>query len=486
MDPSAAASAAGDDDAPHVVFFPLMNPGNTIPMVDVARFLARRGVRCTIATTPANAASIRRTVDASAALGHPISLRTVPFPPPSATGLPAAIDDLAQVPPAKFFGVITSLHHLSPDLSSLLAELRPDALVSPGLLPWTVDVAAEIGIPRLLFDAAGAFPYFVFSSLGRYFPLPESVVVADLPHPTRVYRETLPETFGDFPFLQRIGIAGAKSLGVVTNTFREMEPEYVDRLKARGRAWCVGPVALLNPAERGDPSHPADRERILGFLSSHPAGSVVYACFGSMCRFGAAQLWAIARGLEASGRPFLWAVRRTAAAAEALEGDEGECGRAGGDGGGGWVPQVEVLGHAAVGWFVTHCGWNSIQEAVCAGKPMVTWPLGQDQFVNQELVVEVMGVGVRMWAEGVRRIKPSEEEEGEGEGRVLVTAAEVAEVVGKAGGGAWEAAERARERVKDYSEKARRAVAEGGSTYEDIAALIKELEAARLRRKAAE
>ncbi|XP_020098405.1 UDP-glucose flavonoid 3-O-glucosyltransferase 7-like [Ananas comosus] len=466
MDPSAAASAAGDDDAPHVVFFPLMNPGNTIPMVDVARFLARRGVRCTIATTPANAASIRRTVDASAALGHP----------------------------AKFFGVITSLHHLSPDLSSLLAELRPDALVSPGLLPWTVDVAAEIGIPRLLFDAAGAFPYFVFSSLGRYFPLPESVVVADLPHPTRVYRETLPETFGDFPFLQRIGIAGAKSLGVVTNTFREMEPEYVDRLKARGRAWCVGPVALLNPA---------DRERILGFLSSHPAGSVVYACFGSMCRFGAAQLRAIARGLEASGRPFLWAVRRTAAAAEALEGDEGGVRAAGGRGMVvvGWVPQVEVLGHAAVGWFVTHCGWNSIQEAVCAGKPMVTWPLGQDQFVNQELVVEVMGVGVRMWAEGVRRIKPSEEEEGEGEGRVLVTAAEVAEVVGKrvlvtaaevaevvgkAGGGAWEAAERARERVKDYSEKARRAVAEGGSTYEDIAALIKELEAARLRRKAAE
>lgn len=89
----------------------------------------------------------------------------------------------------------------------------------------------------------------------------------------------------------------------------------------------------------------------------------------------------------------------------------------------GWAPQVEVLGHAAVGRFVTHCGWNSLQESVCAGVPMITWPLFHEQFINEALVVDVMGVGVRMW-EGVRGNRLEEV-------KALVTAEEVAAVVGR-------------------------------------------------------
>ncbi|PON96949.1 UDP-glucuronosyl/UDP-glucosyltransferase [Trema orientale] len=55
-----------------------------------------------------------------------------------------------------------------------------------------------------------------------------------------------------------------------------------------------------------------------------------------------------------------------------------------------WAPQVAVLSHDSVGGFVTHCGWNSVLEAICAGVPMVAWPLYAEQRLNRVLLVEEM------------------------------------------------------------------------------------------------
>lgn len=35
-----------------------------------------------------------------------------------------------------------------------------------------------------------------------------------------------------------------------------------------------------------------------------------------------------------------------------------------------WAPQHLILGHQATGWFMTHCGNNSVTEAVSHGVPM--------------------------------------------------------------------------------------------------------------------
>jgi UDP:flavonoid glycosyltransferase YjiC (YdhE family) len=43
------------------------------------------------------------------------------------------------------------------------------------------------------------------------------------------------------------------------------------------------------------------------------------------------------------------------------------------------APQVQVLHHPATGFFVSHCGANSLAEAVVAGVPIIGLPFAADQ-----------------------------------------------------------------------------------------------------------
>uniref|UniRef100_A0A0E0NBF1 UDP-glycosyltransferases domain-containing protein n=1 Tax=Oryza rufipogon TaxID=4529 RepID=A0A0E0NBF1_ORYRU len=108
-------------------------------------------------------------------------------------------------------------------------------------------------------------------------------------------------------------------------------------------------------------------------------------------------LFEVGHGLEDSGKPFIWVVKVSEVATpevqewlsalEARVAGRGVVVR-------GWAPQLAILSHRAVGGFVTHCGCNSILEDITHGVPVVTWPHISDQFLNERLAVDVLGVGV--------------------------------------------------------------------------------------------
>ncbi|GLT31245.1 hypothetical protein SLA2020_059940 [Shorea laevis] len=128
-----------------------------------------------------------------------------------------------------------------------------------------------------------------------------------------------------------------------------------------------------------------------------------------MGMFSAKQLTEMAIGLEKSGHRFLWVVRNPPAdnTKQSVSGvaeepnlhellpqdfsdrttDRGMVVKS-------WAPQVAVLNHDSVGGFVTHCGWNSILEAICAGVPMLAWPLYAEQKMNKASLVEEMKVAL--------------------------------------------------------------------------------------------
>ena len=57
---------------------------------------------------------------------------------------------------------------------------------------------------------------------------------------------------------------------------------------------------------------------------------------------------------------------------------------------------MDGLSHPAVGCFFTHCGWNSMVEALSLGVPMVAMPLWTDQTTNAKLIEDLWKVGVRV------------------------------------------------------------------------------------------
>ncbi|KAK8564273.1 hypothetical protein V6N13_005495 [Hibiscus sabdariffa] len=258
----------------------------------------------------------------------------------------------------------------------------------------------------------------------------------------------------------------SKSFGVIVNSFYELEPVYADHYtNFLGRkSWHVGPVSLsikgiTDKTNRGKQSS-IDENECLNWLKSKEPNSVVYVCFGSMADFDLCQLIEIAKGLEASGQSFVWVVRNEK---EKLlpEGFERKM-----EGKGliirGWAPQVLILENEAIGGFVTHCGWNSVLEAVSTGVPVITWPVAAEQFYNEKLLTEILKIGVevgaRKWKRFVGDFVRSEAIE-----------KAVREVI------AGESAVEMRNRAKRLAEMAKKAVENGGSSDSHLNALIGEL-----------
>lgn len=136
----------------------------------------------------------------------------------------------------------------------------------------------------------------------------------------------------------------------------------------------------------------------IGWLDRQRAASVVYVSFGSWVGpIGHEKIRELALGLEATGRPFLWALKKDPSWRAGLP--DGYAERVAAAGRGkvvGWAPQEEVLTHGSVGCYLTHCGWNSTVEAIRHGVRLLCCPVSGDQFINCAYITRVWEIGIRL------------------------------------------------------------------------------------------
>ncbi|KAJ4891782.1 UDP-glycosyltransferase 73C3 [Raphanus sativus] len=475
----------------HFVLFPFMAQGHMIPMVDIARLLAQRGVTITIVTTPHNAERFKNVLNRAIEAGLPINVVHVKLPFQEA-GLPEGKENMDSLDSKElmvpFFKMVNMIEE---PVMKLVEEMkpRPSCLICDLCLPYTSKIAKAFNIPKIVFHGMSCFCLLCMHVLRRNLEIlhnlksdKEYFFVPSFPDRVEFTKPQVPvriNATGDWKeFLDAMAEAETTSYGVIINTFQELEPAYVKEFKeARdGKVWSIGPVSLCNKkgadkAERGNKAV-IDQEECYKWLDSKAEGSVLYVCLGSICNLPLSQLKELGLGLEKSQRPFIWVIRGWEKYNELAEWflDSGVEGRVKGRGLliKGWAPQVLILSHPSVGGFLTHCGWNSTLEGITSGVPLLTWPLFGDQFCNQKLVVQVLKVGV---GAGIEETMKGGEEEKIG---VLVDKEGVKKAVEELMGESDDAKER-RRIAKKLGELAHKAVEEGGSSHSNITFLLEDI-----------
>ncbi|KAL8474214.1 hypothetical protein ACS0TY_030874 [Phlomoides rotata] len=332
-----------------------------------------------------------------------------------------------------------------------------------------IDLAKELGAPSYVFLTCGA------ATLGLMFRLQSqhqdpseyensnaAVSILAFVHP--VLARVLPSLVFDSGngFLD-IAKKLREARGIVVNTFLEFEPHAIMSLSSDEKIPPVYPVGPMIHDERKESDEREEKgHEIIGWLDQQPNDSVVFLCFGT----GEANR----NRLENSGLRFLWSLRKPPPKGElgfpvefenldeVLPG--GFLNRTAGIGKViGWAPQMVVLSHPAVGGFVLHCGWNSILESVWCGVPMAVWPLAAEQQANAFQLVKELKIAVE--------IKMDYRKNSD----VIVGG----EKIKKAIKALMDRENEIRVKVNKLKERSRKALVEGGSSFNFFGSLIEDI-----------
>ncbi|XP_078427870.1 7-deoxyloganetic acid glucosyltransferase-like [Wolffia australiana] len=460
---------------PHVLIFPLPLLGHISPVLQLAEVLSLRGIRVTVLTTD----HVKRRLgsdDENRPMGRKrFSLLSIP------DGLPADHPRSA----GQFLEVLRSLmvnsRHAYRDVlvsSCKISKTPPvTCAIVDGLMPFAAEVAEEEEIPFIVFRTSGPCSFWA------YFSVPKLIEAGELPFPEECDMDELVrsvpgmETFlrrRDLPTICRVRDANdahlqalssstqrtTRARGLIFNSIEQLDAALLTHINSCcPRTYTIGPIGeLLRSLDCSVGSPPEwwrEDRSYAAWLDAQPSKSVVYVSFGSLTVLRRSQILEFWHGLVSSGYRFIWAVRPdlldgagdVAAELKAWTEEKGCVVE--------WVNQTAVLAHPSVGAFLTHSGWNSTLEGICAGVPMICWPFFFDQMVNSRFVSEVWRIGLDM--------------------KDTCDRGTVAKMVKQAMEG--ESAEEMRRNVGRLSEMARQSVDEGGSSRVHLEQLVHDIRA---------
>ncbi|KAG5534954.1 hypothetical protein RHGRI_022911 [Rhododendron griersonianum] len=289
---------------PHLVLFPFMAKGHTIPILHLARLLLHRNTTVTVFTTPANRPFIYDSLSDTEA-----SIIELPFPP-NIAGVPAGVESTEKLPSMSLFvPFATATKLMQPNFEQALqALLNVTCIISDGFLGWTLQSATKFGIPRLVFYGMNNYSQTLARVVTGNGQLSgpelddEEFAVTYFPW-IKLTRNDFDEPFNsrepkgpDLDFLTEQFVATSKSYGIVINSFYELEPLYVEHWnhEFEPKAWCIGPLCLVESAKNEPRSY--QKPTWLQWLDQKLAqgSSVLYVAFGSQAEIPSQQMREIA------------------------------------------------------------------------------------------------------------------------------------------------------------------------------------------------
>ncbi|XP_014518239.1 7-deoxyloganetin glucosyltransferase-like isoform X2 [Vigna radiata var. radiata] len=396
---------------PHAVLVPVPLQGHINPLFKLAKLLHSRGFHITFVHTDYNHKRYLKSRGPNALRGLPdFRFETIPdgLPPLNddsdgdvSQHIPSLCDSIRNNFLQPFRQLLAKLNH------SATTGLNPPVtcLLSDCFMSFPIQVAQELSVPIILLSPVSADESYLTNGYldttkvecipglnnFRMRDLPSYVKTAD---PNDFMLEYFIEVAGRVPTVSAI----------VFNTFDELERDAMNALSSMLPSLCtIGPFPSFldqipnnHLASLGSNLWNED-PKCLQWLQSQEPRSVVYVNFGSITVMSADQLLEFAWGLANSKKPFLWIIRpdlviggSVILSSDFVNETRDRSLIAG------WCPQEQVLNHSSVGGFLTHCGWNSITESVCAGVPMLCWPFFADQPTNCRYVCNEWEIGIEI------------------------------------------------------------------------------------------
>ncbi|EEF29928.1 mogroside IE synthase [Ricinus communis] len=392
MEKAANASKA------HAVILPYPSQGHINPMLQFAKRLVSKGVKATLANTKA----INKSMHSDPSCLIDIETISDGF---DEGGSAQAKSTEVYLSTLKVVG--------AKSLANVIKRFKDSdcpvtAIIYDGFLPWALDVAKQFGILAVAFltqaCAVNNAYYHVQRGLLR---VPGSSPTVSLPGLPLLQVSELPSFISDYvsyPGFRNLLVDQFRNIDgadwVLCNTFYRLEEEVVDWMAKKWRLRTVGPTLpskyldkrLEYDKDYGINLFKPDSGTCLNWLKTKPSRSVVYVSFGSVAELGTEQMEELALGLKGSNCYFLWVVRTSGWSKLPENFIEETYGKGLAVS---WCPQLEVLANEAIGCFVTHCGFNSVLEALSLGVPIVAMPQWADQPTNAKYVEDVWKVGIR-------------------------------------------------------------------------------------------
>ncbi|XP_028800820.1 7-deoxyloganetin glucosyltransferase-like isoform X2 [Neltuma alba] len=418
------ATIAGEESKPHVVITPFPLQGHITSFSKLAKVLHSKGFHITYVNTEYNHKRLLNARGAQALDGLPdFQFETIP------DGLPPSDANVSQ----RFSFLCNSMQNNSlipfKKLLARLNKLASDGVVPPvsclisdAVMTFTMNAAHEFDLPIALYWPASTVSFlgvFHFRTLLNkdesyltngyldteldWLPGMKSMRLKDIPSFAKV---TDSNNFL-LNFLMAELQRAQKAQAIIFNTFEELDSDALSTLSSVfPPLYYIGPLALLlahqiphnhRSLESIGSSLWKEETQCLDWLETKEPKSVIYVNFGSLVIMSPEQLHEFAWGLANSKKHFLWIIRPNLVEGgsmilphEFLNETKNRGFIAS------WCEQEKVLNHPSIRGFLTHCGWNSMTESICAGIPMACWPWSGDQPTNCRYACKEWGIGIEI------------------------------------------------------------------------------------------
>ncbi|XP_028781180.1 LOW QUALITY PROTEIN: putative UDP-glucose glucosyltransferase [Neltuma alba] len=395
-----AASKEDDHEDLHVLMVAFSAQGHINPLLRLGTSLLSKGLHVTLATTEVvyHRMFHSSTTVASAAVPDSITINGIQVlffsdgfndEDRMKTSLDQYMEKIEKVGPTNLCTLMKN-HFVG-------GSKKLACVISNPFVPWVADVAEEAGIPCacVWIQPCGLYAiYYRFYNELNHFPTvtePEKLV--ELPGFPLLRPQDLLLFYQDELWL-------GKNITLhhhVLNIIRNIEGNPLSTRSTR--------LTMLGSDQKQDVGiemwKPEDS--CMKWLDNKPPRSVIYISFGSTIVPSAKQIESTTNALKKTKRHFLWVMK--ASSGRAINTDD----KAGQLPPGfleetkdqglvvSWCPQtIKVLVHPATACFLTHCGWNSVLEAITAGIPMIAYPEWTDQPTNAKLISDVFRIGIRL------------------------------------------------------------------------------------------